>query len=103
MSGGSHNYICYKLEEECAGNMCDPEMDELIRDLCDVLHDLEWWHSGDTSETEYRTSVFNFKRKWFHADRNERLKKYIDEQTSLVRKTLYRVLDVGEDEHADSD
>ena len=98
MSGGSHNYIYYKLQEECEGNMFDPEMDELIHDLCDVLHDLEWWQSGDTSETKYRTAVLNFKRKWFHTDRNERLKKYIDEQTNLVRKSLYRILDAGEDE-----
>ena len=98
MSGGSHNYICYRLEEECAGKMFDPEMDELINDLCKVLHDLEWWESCDSSEKEYRKTVADFKKKWFHTDRNERLKKYIDEQTSLVRKTLYRILDAEEDE-----
>lgn len=98
MSGGSYNYIYSRLRNECEGNMFDPEMDELIHDLCDVLHDLEWWQSGDKSETEYRTSVFNFKRKWFHAERNDRLKKYIDEQTRLVRDKLYKILDVEEDE-----
>ena len=98
MSGGSYNYIYSRLRNECEGNMFDPEMDELVHDLCDVLHDLEWWQSGDKSETDYRTSVFNFKRKWFHAERNDRLKKYIDEQTRLVRNKLYKILDVEEDE-----
>lgn len=94
MSGGSYNYIYSKLLEECGGQMFDPEMDELITDLSEVLHDLEWWQSGDISETKYRTTVFNFKRKWFHANRNERLRKYIDEQTKLVRDRLYKILDV---------
>ena len=98
MSGGSRNYIYCRLQEECSGQMYDPEMDELINDLCKVLHDLEWWESCDSSEEEYRKTVADFKQKWFHADRNERLKKYIDEQTNLVRKTLYRILDAGEDD-----
>ncbi len=97
MSGGSHEYIYCRLQEMCEGQMFDPEMDELIHDLCEVLHDLEWWQSCDISETEYRKTVFNFKRKWFHSKRSERLKKYIDAQTSLMCKTMYRILDV-EDE-----
>ena len=65
MSGGSYNYIYSKLSCECEGEMRDAEMDDLIKDLCEVLHDLEWWQSGDYSEDQYRETVSEFKKKWF--------------------------------------
>lgn len=71
MSGGSHNYISYKLEEECAGEMHDEELNGLIEDLCQVLHDLEWWQSGDISEAEYRNTVDEFKKKWLSCNKSE--------------------------------
>ena len=42
MSGGSYNYIYNRLLTECAGSMYDVEMNDMIEDLCEVLHDLEW-------------------------------------------------------------
>ena len=45
MSGGSHDYICYKVEEYCVGEMHDAEMNDLMKDLVAVLHDLEWLKS----------------------------------------------------------
>jgi len=92
MSGGSYNYICNTLEDECSGNMYDAEMEELITDLCHVLHELEWWQSGDCGEERYRDSLWKFKKKWFQGDRDKRLKRYIDEQTALVRKQLYQLI-----------
>lgn len=98
MSGGSYDYICYKLEEECGGRMYDAEMNDLIKDLCEVLHDLEWWKSSDVSEEKYRNSLTEFKKKWFCENREERLKKYIDEQTSIVRLELYKLIGIKEPE-----
>ena len=92
MSGGSYNYIYYKLEEECKGAMYDAEMNDLIVDLCEVLHDLEWWQSGDTSEEIYRKTLSEFKKKWFKGDREQRLKGYIDGQISIVRSQLYSLI-----------
>ena len=92
MSGGSYNYICYKLEEECNGAMYDAEMNDLIKDLCEVLHDLEWWQSGDSSENQYRNTLTKFKAKWFKGSRKQRLKGYIDEQISIVRSQLYSLI-----------
>lgn len=69
MSGGSYNYIYSKLSVECEGEMHDAEMDDLIKDLCEVLHDLEWWQSGDYSEDQYRETVSVFKKKWFKGER----------------------------------
>lgn len=92
MSGGSYNYIYSRLQTECEGAMHDAEMDDLIRDLCEVLHDLEWWQSADCSEQTYRNTLARFKAKWFKGDRKERLKGYIDNQIALTRKKLYDLI-----------
>lgn len=89
MSGGSYNYIYNKLSVECEGEMHDAEMDDLIKDLCEVLHDLEWWQSGDYSEEQYRETVSEFKKKWFKSDRTSRLiKSYIIDQLDAVKSQL---------------
>ena len=94
MSGGSYNYIYNTLKEECVGNMYDAEMNDMISDLCDVLHDLEWWQSCDYSEEQYRKTLLNFKKKWFQGNREERLKKYIDDQIGIVKNELYNVIGI---------
>lgn len=97
MSGGSHNYIYNKLSVECEGEMHDAEMDDLIKDLCEVLHDLEWWQSGDYSEDQYRETVSEFKKKWFKSDRTSRLiKSYIIDQLDAVKSQLISL--IGEEE-----
>ena len=40
MSGGSHNYICWKIEEELVGRMHDAELDDLMNDIAELAHDL---------------------------------------------------------------
>lgn len=92
MSGGSYSYIYSRLEEECGRRMYDAEMNDLIKDLCDVLHDLEWWQSGDYSEDQYRETLEKFKAKWFKGNRKNRLKGYIDEQIGIVRSQLYALI-----------
>lgn len=92
MSGGSYDYIYCRLKEECYSRMYDAEMDDMIRDLADVLHDLEWWQSADSSEDEYRATLTRFKAKWFKGNRKERLKCYIDDQIGIVRKQLYDLI-----------
>ena len=72
--------------------MYDAEMDDLIKDLCKVLHDLEWWQSGDYGEESYRKSLAEFKKKWFQGDRNKRLKGYIDNQIGKVKRSLYQLI-----------
>lgn len=99
MSGGSYSYIYSRLEEECGGRMYDAEMNDLIKDLCEVLRDLEWWQSGDSSEDCYRKTLTKFKDKWFKSDRQERLKSYIDEQTAIVRSQLYFL--IGEQQESE--
>ena len=65
MSGGSYSYVYCKVENECVGRMFDRQLDEMMKDLVKVLHDLEWWQSSDTGEDTYRSAVTEFKKKWF--------------------------------------
>lgn len=101
MSGGSYSYIYSTLSQECEGRMYDAEMNDLIKDLCKVLHDLEWWQSCDSSEEDYRKTVAEFKKKWFQGTREERLKGYIDEQLGMTRQQLYNL--IGEIERGGKD
>lgn len=65
MSGGSYNYMYCRIEEEYVDRMYDSQLNEMIKDLVKVLHDLEWWQSSDTGEDTYRRTVTEFKKKWF--------------------------------------
>ena len=91
MSGGSHNYIYCSIDEELVDKMKDLEMNDMMRDLVKVAHDLEWWDSCDTSEENYRKTVSNFKKKWF-GNRDERLKKYIDDECNRIRLELTQLV-----------
>ena len=64
MSGGSFDYEYSRIEDLYVGEMQDADLDEMMKDLCVVLHDLEWWQSLDTSEESYRKSAKAFKQKW---------------------------------------
>lgn len=92
MSGGSHNYICYEIEEYLVGQMEDRELNDLIKDIVTLAHDLEWYHSSDTSRDDYRKSVRKFKDKWFKQSREERLRKYIEEATQNIRNELLEMI-----------
>ena len=69
----------------------------MMKDLVEVLHDVEWWQSGDICEDGYRKTVKAFKDKWFNTDRGERLKPIIDRRINEVRTELMNMIG-GEDE-----
>lgn len=77
MSGGYLDYICFKLEN-ITDRIDDKEIKELIKDLADLLHDYEWWQSGDYGSDSYDKKLKEFKVKWFGDNRNERLKDYLN-------------------------
>ena len=63
MSGGSFEYGYTKIKYDYVGYMQDKEMDDLMEDIAEVMHDLEWWQSGDISEEDYRETIKKFKQK----------------------------------------
>ena len=98
MSGGSHNYICWKIEEELVGRMHDAELNDLIADIAEIAHSLEWAESGDTSIEDYQQDVIKFKQKWFKSSRNERLIGYIEEKIKDTRKELIMLVGGAEND-----
>lgn len=93
MSGGSHDYLCYRMEEEYIGKMHDRELDELMKDICELVHDLEWYDSGDYGPDGYFDTVKEFKEKWFKQSRKDRLKKIIDDSVNELRDELVRMVE----------
>lgn len=92
MSGGSHNYIYCRIEDDLVGQMEDRELNDLMKDIATLAHDLEWYHSADTSRDDYRESVRKFKDKWFKQRREERLKKYIEESIQEIKEELLNMI-----------
>lgn len=94
MSGGSMNYL-YHYIGEAADYVKDPEIKDLIQDLAKLMHDLEWWDSGDYSRADYEESLNDFKKKWFGDNRNYRLEKYINESLDDMKVEIGRLLSNG--------
>ena len=91
MSGGSMDYVCYRVED-AASMTEDAEFSELLQDAAKVLHAEEWWRSCDSSEEEYRKALAEFKAKWFKGNRADRLKGYVDKEIELCRKRCYSII-----------
>lgn len=70
MSGGSFDYLYSKVED--MGQRLSPrskseeeiELGNLLKDLSEVLHDVEWYYSSDYSEDQFKESFQKFKAKW---------------------------------------
>ena len=99
MSGGCKNYICYKIENELVGQMHDKELDDLMKDIAELVHDLEWFEDADYSYDTYKATADKFKNKWFGNSRSERLKGYIDSSIDELKKELYNMIGVKDDEN----
>lgn len=93
MSGGSMNYICYKVEEQ-ANYMGDRELIELVKDVADLMHDREWYLSGDYGEDTWNKCARKFKEKWFKSSREERLKEMIESIFEDARKECMELIGV---------
>ena len=92
MSGGSHGYIYSLIEGELCGRMHDPELDDLMDDIAELAHDLEWYESGDICQKTYQDTVTRFKHKWFKGERSERLRTYVDDAIDDLRSELIRMI-----------
>lgn len=91
MSGGSMDYICFKLMD-AADYIQDKEVKDLTKDLAELLHDLEWYESGDYGRDAYERQLKRFKEKWFTDSRNERLKKYLNDSLDGIKSEIENLL-----------
>lgn len=92
MSGGSYNYGYSTVEYTYVGEMKDTELNEMMKDLVEVLHDLEWWISGDIGEEQYRETVTKFKSKWFKRRKCD-IEELVNEEFEKKKQELLKELE----------
>lgn len=97
MSGGSMNYLCYQVEEQ-ADYMGDRELIALVKDVAKLLHDREWYISGDYGEDTWQRCAREFKEKWFKSSREERLKSMIEEIFAAAKKESMELIGLEVDD-----
>ena len=67
MSGGSMDYVSFKLEEQegCfVGDRYEDYLESLMEDFADLLHSREWYLSSDIGEGSWNEVRDNFLRKY---------------------------------------
>ena len=95
MSGGRFNYIDSALKNEIFNYSDTPinvfedrEISELVFDVLDLIHDFDWYASGDTCKETYLKAKTAFKKKWF-GDRGVRIRQIVDEAVKQCKDELY--------------
>ena len=103
MSGGHFEYLDSRLKDEIFGWTDKPknvfedrEISELVFDVLDLIHDFDWYYSGDTGKEEYLKAKAKFKKKWF-SNRGVRIKRTIDTALDEVRAELYETYGIEKD------
>ena len=103
MSGGYFNYRDATLRDEIYGwsetwhNVFeDREISELVWDILDLIHDYDWYVSGDTRRETYLKAKADFKNKWFN-NRDVVVKRVVDTAIEEVKAELYETYGIKGD------
>lgn len=108
MSGGRFNYTDERAMSEIFG-FCDDEdipnvfedreISELIYDVFNLIHDYDWYVSGDTGKETYLRAKELFKNKWLQNNKDlrlMRLQRIVDNAVDELRDELYETIGVKE-------
>ena len=110
MSGGHFEYLDGRLKDEIFGyenkvkNVFeDREISELVFDVLDLIHEFDWYYSGDTGKEEYLEAKAKFKKKWLGGNRGVRIKRTIDAAIDEAKTELYEIygIEMGDKKHED--
>ena len=103
MSGGHFEYLNSRLKDEIFGyedkvkNVFeDREISELVFDVLDLIHEFDWYYSGDTDKETYLEAKAKFKKKWL-GNKGIRIKRTIDTALDEVRADLYETYGIEKD------
>lgn len=95
MSGGAFDYVDSRLMNEIFNYADKPwnaledrEISELTWDLLNLLHDYDWYKSGDTGKETYLKAKAEFKKKWLD-NRGVRVKRIVDGAIQDLKQELY--------------
>ena len=98
MSGGRFNYADGNLKSEMFGWVDEPydvmedeEISELAWDLLDLIHEFDYYQSGDTLREKYVKAKGDFKKKWF-GDREVRLEDILERKIEDLRKEMKEMI-----------
>ena len=101
MSGGHFDYADERLKDVMFGwdndfsNVLeDREISELVFDVLNLIHDYDWYVSGDTCKDTYLKKKAAFKKKWF-SNRGIRVRKMVDDALGELRQELYETFNLG--------
>lgn len=64
MFGGHYNYTYSRIADTYKGELESPLLEEMMDDIVELLHSLEWYKSGDTSQEKYHKYIDTFTKKW---------------------------------------
>ena len=103
MSGGHFNYLDSQLKSEIFGwtnqyrNVFeDKQISALVWDVLDLIHEFDWYKSGDNCRDTYLKAKRDFKKKWLSDNSTERTKMFVDETLADLKKELYETFDIKE-------
>ena len=105
MSGGRFEYADSRLKSEIFGYFSekpsnvfeDREISELVWDVLDLIHDYDWYASGDTCKETYLEKKAEFKKKWL-SNRGVRVRRIVDEVLAEVKAELYETYGITPEE-----
>lgn len=96
MSGGHFEYVDEHAKNEIFGWTDEPrnvfedrEISELVWDVFNLIHDFDWYKSGDTCKETYLKSKANFKKKWLGGNRGVRVRRIVDAVLDEAKRELY--------------
>lgn len=101
MSGGHFDYIDQRAKNEIFGYFDeekenvfeDREITELVWDVFNLIHDFDWYQSGDTCKETYLLKKAEFKKKWL-AKHPKKVKEIIDLAIAEAKQELYETYGV---------
>ncbi len=86
--GESKLYTEFVAQARRINPMRDRLLSELVYDVFCLLNSLDYWLSGDTSESQYRADVKQFKKKWLKSPSEELVTREIEHTTAELQNTL---------------
>ena len=103
MSGGHFNYIDSQLKSEIFGYFTekpgnvfeDREISELVWDVLELIHEFDWYASGDSCKKTYLEKKAEFKKKWLD-NRGVRVRRIVDDALAEVKAELYKTYGIEE-------
>lgn len=99
MSGGHFEYQdatlksqIFDYSDKVSNQFEDMEISQLVWDILDLIHEYDWYVSGDTGREDWLKAKTAFKAKWLSGERSANLEAIIDARLADVKSELREML-----------